>query len=109
VNNGDHRFPLNLGIPVGQGYRDLLVKAKDGFRLIVATVVDYRVMDPTKACPRVEGRILNIEGLHHVHNNVRPVLGLFLFDSPLCFCHCYPPLTVLDSILTASSTIPATL
>ena len=45
VGNGNHRLARHFGVAVGHSHRDLFVIAKDDFWLIVATIINDRVMD----------------------------------------------------------------
>src|SRR5689334_9271394 len=55
--------------------------AEDHFRLVVAAVVDDRIVNTAKGCARIEGGILDIERLHKINDDIRTVLRLFLFHS----------------------------
>ena len=53
--------------------------AKDHFGLIVAAVIDDRVVDTAKGCAGIKCRIFDIERFHQIDDDVGTVLRLFLF------------------------------
>ena len=87
VHDSDHRFALGFGIAVSNSDGDLLVIAKDNFRLVVATVIDNGVVDAAKRCARVKRSVLDIKSLHQIYDDVRTVLRLLLLYFALCFGH----------------------
>jgi hypothetical protein len=95
VHDGDHRFVLGLGITVRHGHRNFLVMAEDHFRLVVAAVVDDRIVNAAKGRARIEGGVLDIKRLHQIDDDIGPILRLFLFHSG----HCFPPPQVRGSAL----------
>src|SRR4051794_36056362 len=60
VNDGGHRLAGRAGITVGDLNSQLFMTARDNGRIVLA-VVDNRVVEATKARPRVERDVWNPE------------------------------------------------
>ena len=81
VADGDHRFVFRLGIAVRDRHRNFLVMTEDHFRLVIAAVVDDRIVNTAKGRAGIEGGIFDIERLHQIDHDIRPILGLFFLYS----------------------------
>ncbi len=84
-----HHQRLAGGLEVAMGHADrrFFVGAGDEFRLLVAAVVDQRLVQGAEARSRVGDDIVDVEGLDHVDHEVRSIgtMGLrqFLRDAGL--------------------------
>ena len=81
VDDGDHRFVLRLGVAMSDGHRDFFVMAEDHFGLVIAAIVDDRIVDPAEGRTGVERGVLDIVRLHHIDDDIGAVFRLFLFYS----------------------------
>ena len=64
MHDRDHRFVFRFSVAVCHRDGNLFVMAKNHFRLIVATVIDDRIMNAAKGRAGVERSVLDIKGLH---------------------------------------------
>jgi len=76
--------------------------AEDHFGLIIAAVVDDRVVNAAKGRAGVEGRVLDIERLHQIDDDVGTVLRLFLFYSGHWFS---PPSNACSALHTKNGAL----
>ena len=76
VHVGRHRLARGLAVTVRDGDRDLLVRAEDELRALVAEVVDERVVDAAEAGAGVHGDVLDAEAAQRLDDDVGAPLGL---------------------------------
>ena len=70
VRHHRERLPLDLEVAVRHGHRRLFVHAGDQFRLLVAAVVDHRLVEAAEAGAWVGADVLEAERLDRVHHEV---------------------------------------
>ncbi len=90
VHRRGHRLALGARVAVRHRDGDLLVLAEDHLRHMIAAVVDERIVQAAKRRAGIERDVLDLEGLHHVDDHVRPVLGARLLGGHRrfgCFAH----------------------
>ena len=70
MQNGQHRLPRDLGIPMGYPDSRVLMRALDDLRFYVASIMDQRIVQGPEGRSGVYAGVFDIVLLDHIHNHI---------------------------------------
>src|SRR5207253_11381430 len=73
VNDGRHRRALGLGVAVGEGHGDLLVRGQHELGPPRARVVHEGVVETPERRPRIDGDVLDAHGVEELDHEIRAI------------------------------------
>ncbi len=76
VAHHGHRLAFHLGVAVRHGDGDLLMGAGEDLGLGIVAVIDHGLLDAAEARGAIDGAVIHVERLEHVHHEVAAARGL---------------------------------